>query len=68
MNANQIIETMGGRAEVMRITRLSKGRLSQWVKQNEIPRAWLMFFHERHPDLIPHPDEARPELKEAEHA
>lgn len=58
MNANQIIEAVGGRAEVMRITHLSKGRISQWVKQNHIPRAWLLVFHQINPESIPHPDES----------
>ena len=56
MNASKVIEAMGGRAEVMRITRLSKGRLSQWTKENHIPRAWRLLFHQLNPAAIPNPD------------
>lgn len=44
MNANQVIEVMGGRKEVMKITGLSKGRISQWVNENHIPPSWLVAF------------------------
>lgn len=56
MNASQIIETMGGRAEVMKITGLTKGRVSQWETGDYIPRPWLMVFHKIHPRKVPHPD------------
>jgi hypothetical protein len=57
MNATQVIEIMGGRAEVMKITGLTKGRLSQWVSDNEIPRSWLVAFHAMKPKQIPYPRE-----------
>jgi hypothetical protein len=44
MNANQVIEVMGGRKAVMKITGLSKGRISQWITQNHIPNSWLAAF------------------------
>lgn len=56
MNVNRVFEIMGGREAVLGLTRLTKGRLSQWVKDDSIPRAWLMLFHQMHPDEIPHPD------------
>lgn len=44
MDAKTIIENMGGRAEVMRITGLTKGRISQMVKDNHIPKSWMTAF------------------------
>ncbi len=56
MDANQVIEIAGGRSAIIRMTGLTKGRISQWAKEGVIPRPWMMFFHERYPDKIPHPD------------
>lgn len=67
MNAHQVIEAMGGRAEVMRITQLSKGRLSQWSKDNHIPRPWMLLFHQINPAGVPHPDARRSESKGVGH-
>lgn len=53
MNANQVIEVMGGRKEVMRITGLSKGRISQWVNENHIPPSWLVAFRALKPGSLP---------------
>lgn len=50
MNANQVIEVMGGRKEVMKITGLSKGRISQWISQNHIPPSWLVAFRALKPE------------------
>jgi hypothetical protein len=50
MNANQVIEVMGGRKEVMKITGLSKGRISQWVNENHIPPSWLVAFRAMKPE------------------
>jgi hypothetical protein len=55
MNAIQIIEAMGGRAAVMRLTGLTKGRISQWAKEDHIPRSWLLAFHRMKPKQIPRP-------------
>ncbi|QWF40069.1 Cro/Cl family transcriptional regulator [Bordetella hinzii] len=72
MDANQIIEIMGGRAKVMKLTGLTKGRISQWAKEDHIPRAWLMAFHRMKPRQIPRPVEkgskASSESLEANHA
>ncbi|VFR31975.1 hypothetical protein ANDA3_3095 [plant metagenome] len=57
MNAEQIITAMGGRATVMRITGLTKGRIAQMVKDNHVPRAWLLVFHLMKPRVVPHPDQ-----------
>jgi hypothetical protein len=53
MNAEQVIVAMGGRAKVIELTGLSKGRISQWVTDNSIPKAWMRLFHEKRPDVIP---------------
>jgi len=51
MNANQIIQAMGGRRRVMEITGLSKGRISQWASGNHIPDAWMVAFRAINPEL-----------------
>jgi len=53
MKAHQVIEVLGGRAAVRRMTGLSKGRLSQWEKDDAIPRPWMVAFHAMRPDDIP---------------
>jgi len=53
MNANQIVDVMGGRKEVMKITGLSKGRISQWINENHIPLPWLTAFRALKPDSFP---------------
>jgi len=45
MTAAEIVRVLGGSKRVMEITLLSKGRISQWVKENHIPRSWLLAFH-----------------------
>lgn len=52
MDAKNIIEIMGGRAEVMRITGLTKGRISQMVKENHIPNSWMTAFRALKPDAF----------------
>lgn len=51
MNATEIIEALGGRKKVLEITLLTKGRISQWEKQNHIPRSWQMVFHLMNPEI-----------------
>lgn len=53
--AQQIIDLMGGRKAVMEITGLTKGRISQWVSENSIPRYWLLEFHLRNPGAVSDP-------------
>lgn len=52
MNAHQIIERMGGRAEVMRITGLTKGRISQMVTEDHIPKSWMTAFRALKPEAF----------------
>lgn len=56
MDANQIVQAMGGRAAVIQITGLTRGRIAQWVANNQIPRAWLQAFHAMKPTEIPAPE------------
>jgi hypothetical protein len=51
MDVEQFIAAVGGRAEVIRETGLTKGRISQWVKARSIPRHWVKFFRVKYPDL-----------------
>lgn len=53
MNAEKVIEIMGGRKRVMQITGLSKGRISQWVGEDRIPHAWMMAFRAMKPKAFP---------------
>lgn len=59
-NAQETIELLGGRKAVMEITGLTKGRISQWVSENKIPKYWLLQFHLMRPDLISDPRAERP--------
>jgi hypothetical protein len=49
MNANQIVTLMGGRKAVIKITGLTKGRISQWVNEDHIPAPWLAAFRAMKP-------------------
>lgn len=55
MNTTEIIQEMGGRQAVIELTQLSKGRISQWEKQNHIPRAWRVAFYAMN-SRVPPPD------------
>lgn len=68
MDAKQVIEIMGGGAEVMRITGLTKGRISQMVSENHIPRAWMAAFRAIRPEAFGIQPPRRRSKKEAAHA
>ena len=51
MDARTLIEKMGGQGQVRKLTGLSKGRISQWVVSDSIPRSWAMFLSEKFPQL-----------------
>lgn len=55
MDAKQIVEAMGGVKETVKITGLTRGRIYQFMKENHIPRPWLLFFHAKNPKKIPLP-------------
>ncbi len=49
INVEQFISDIGGRKLLIELTGLSKGRISQWVIENHIPRAWARYFLEKYP-------------------
>jgi hypothetical protein len=51
MDTQRVIELMGGRAAVIAETGLTKGRISQWVTDNRIPRPWLKYFRQKYKRL-----------------
>jgi len=51
MNSRKVIEAVGGRKQVIAMTGLTRGRISQWVTENDIPTPWLKFFEAKFPDL-----------------
>ena len=51
MKATDIVQALGGRRKVIELTGLTKGRISQWEKQNHIPRSWLLAFHALNPEI-----------------
>jgi hypothetical protein len=51
MDAQKIIDAIGGRKAAMALTGLTKGRISQFITGNHIPRPWLMLFEEKFPSL-----------------
>lgn len=50
MNVENFILEIGGRKLLIELTGLSKGRISQWVIENRIPRAWIKYFIEKFPN------------------
>lgn len=66
MDAKQIIDVMGGRAEVMRITGLTKGRISQMVTENHIPVAWMVAFRAMKPSVFGPEPIRRPKKESAD--
>lgn len=49
VDTNGFIDAVGGRQRIIALTGLTKGRISQWVTDNDIPRPWLKFLIERYP-------------------
>jgi len=54
ISATEIIMVVDGWKKVLEVTLLIKGRISQWEKENYIPRSWQMIFHLMNP-AIPFP-------------
>ena len=52
MNAQDVINALGGPKVVCAETGLSKGRISQWGTDNHIPTPWLKYLKERFPKVI----------------
>lgn len=51
MNANSIIDRLGGTGEVARLCAVTKGAVSQW-RAGGIPKARLMFLKLARPDVF----------------
>lgn len=52
MDANKIIDEMGGTGAVARDCKITAGAVSQW-RENGIPKPWLKYFSLKRPDLFP---------------
>ena len=51
MNSKLIVEALGGRQKVIKETGLTRGRISQWIVRNDIPKLWIAFFRLKYPKL-----------------
>lgn len=51
MNTKQMIALLGGPAKIIEDTGLSKGRISQWGTDDDIPHSWIKFYQLKRPDL-----------------
>jgi hypothetical protein len=49
MDTKKLMDVLGGRKAVIEITELTRGRISQWVVENEVPTPWLKFFKAKFP-------------------
>lgn len=52
MDANQIIDALGGTAKTARICEVSMPSVSEWRAKNTIPPARLMYLQLLRPDLF----------------
>lgn len=65
MNASEIIDRLGGTAEVARLCEVEQPSVSEWKKRG-IPRARLMFLKLARPDVFEQSsDDAEAEQKAA---
>lgn len=51
MNANQIIDALGGTSEVARLCELTTGAVSQW-RTGEVPKPWLKYLRLARPEVF----------------
>ncbi len=49
MDIENFIKDIGGRKVLIELTGLTKGRISQWVTENKIPRPWIKYLLEIYP-------------------
>ncbi len=49
MNVDNFISAIGGRKVLIESTGLTKGRISQWAIDNNIPRPWVKYLNEKFP-------------------
>lgn len=55
MDANQIIDAIGGTSAVAKLCNVTTGAVSQW-REDGIPRARLMYLRVIRPDVFPPSD------------
>lgn len=51
MKAKQFIEAAGGHKKIMKLTGLGRSALSNWERQNYIPKHWIAFFRLKVPAI-----------------
>lgn len=52
MNVGKLIDIIGGAQEMIKITGMTGGRISQMRSKNKMPKSWLMFFENKYPDAV----------------
>ncbi|WP_460290990.1 hypothetical protein [Bacillus cereus] len=53
MDANKIIDALGGTSVVAEMCNLTTGAVSQWrTSENGIPKSWVKYFTAIRPDLF----------------
>lgn len=52
MNVGKLIDIIGGAQEMIKITGMSAGRISQMRSKNHMPKSWYMFFQNKYPDAV----------------
>jgi hypothetical protein len=58
INANKIIDALGGTAATARLCGIKSPSVSEW-RHNGIPRPWIKFFQVERPDIFSEPKRAR---------
>lgn len=59
MDANLIIDIIGGTTKVAEICDLTTGAVSQWRK-NGIPKPWILYLRLLHPEVFDREEERTP--------
>lgn len=52
LEANEVIERLGGVAATARICGIKPPSVSEWKKRNHIPKSWLMYFECAYSDQL----------------
>lgn len=52
MNVGKLIDILGGAQEMIKITGMTGGRISQMRSKNKMPKGWLMYFKNKYPDAV----------------
>jgi hypothetical protein len=54
LDARSVIGLLGGTTSTARLCKVTKGAVSQWIANNHIPSARLMFIRLARPDVFGH--------------